>query len=317
MPVEPRRVLLAGRTPAERRRNRAGLRLRDFSITARTRARYELAVGRLVPYLEKQENLQCMDDTICEWIEAQWARGESVNFIADALSGLHFYWPELRGRLREAWRLFKQWRRVETPSRAPPITQLLVRSIVCRAVRLGDLQFACLVALGFHALLRTGEILSLRFCDIEFDLTRGVLSLSGSKSGIRTGTKEAVALRDQVTLQLLDALWTCQRHFPGQTIWPFTAHRSREMFRSHLRFFRVHHFEYKPYSLRRGGATFLLQCGVPLEAILLRGRWKSISVGRLYLQDGLAQLPSLRIPQTDLCRIQEFANESSPTAFWP
>lgn len=88
MPVEPRRVLLAGRTPAERRRNRAGLRLRDFSITARTRARYELAVGRLVPYLEKQENLQCMDDTICEWIEAQWARGESVNFIADALSGL-------------------------------------------------------------------------------------------------------------------------------------------------------------------------------------------------------------------------------------
>ena len=274
-------------------------------------------MGRLLPFLEKQENLDRIDDTICEWIEAQWARGESVNFIADSLSGLHFYWPELRGRLREAWRLFKQWRRVETPSRAPPITQLLVRAIVCRAVQQGDIRFACLIALGFHALLRTGEILALRFCDIEFNQHQGVLSLSASKSGIRTGAKEAVALRDKVTLQLLDAFWTCQRHFPGQRLWPFTAQRFREVFRSHLQFFRLCHFEYKPYSLRRGGATFLLQCGVPLEAILLRGRWKSISVGRLYLTDGLAQIPSLRIPPTDLHRIQQVASESSPTAFWP
>jgi hypothetical protein len=91
----------------------------------------------------------------------------------------------------------------------------------------------------------------------------------------------------------------------------------RDLFQAHLRFFQVCHFQYKPYSLRRGGAAFLLQQGVPLEAILLRGRWKSLSVGGLYLVDGLAQLPSLRIPAVDMKRILSAANESSPTTFEP
>eukprot|EP00435_Cladocopium_sp_Y103_P042764 s872_g11.t2 len=170
MPRAGRRVLLAGKTAEERRKRSKGYRLRDFTIAPKTRARYEQAVGRIVPFLEAQKDLTFLDDVICEWIEAQWARGESVNFIADTLSGLHFYWPELRGQLRVAWRLFKQWRRIEAPSRAPPITVVLVRAIVCRAVQQGDLAFATLIALGFHALLRTGELLSLRFCDLEFDL---------------------------------------------------------------------------------------------------------------------------------------------------
>ena len=121
--------------------------------------------------------------------------------------------------------------------------------------------------------------------------------------------QEAVALRDRSTLQLLYTLWSCQRHFPGQRLWPHSAQAFRTKLQSYFRFFRVAHFGYKGYSLRRGGATFLLQQGVPLEAILLRGRWKNISVGRLYLQDGL--------PDCDLQRIQAFADEVSATAFHP
>jgi hypothetical protein len=73
---------------------------------------------------------------------------------------------------------------------------------------------------------------------------------------------------------------------------------------------------FKPYSLRRG-ATLLLQQGMPLEAILSRGRWKSVDVARLYLEDGLVQLPCLRIPPNDLVRIQLYAFQSSSTAFQP
>lgn len=317
MPGSGRRFLLAGKTAEERRQRRAGFRLRDFSITSKTRARYESAVGRLLPFLEAQQDLTHLDEILCEWIELQWTKGESVNNIADTLSGLHFYWPQVRGALREAWRLFKHWRRVEAPSRAPPLTVLLAKAIISRAVQKGDLCFACIVALAFHALLRTGEVLALRFCDLEFNLTCGVVSLQQSKSGLRSGSQEAVALRDRSTLQLLDTYWACQKHFPGQRIWPHSGQAFRKRLLSYFRFFRVVHFGYKGYSLRRGGATFLLQQGVPLEAILLRGRWKSISVGRLYLQDGLAQLPSLRIPPCDLDRINSFAAEVCPTAFHP
>lgn len=112
----------------------------------------------------------------------------SVNSFADTLSGLHWFWPEIRGALREAWRLFKQWRRVEAPSRAPPLTVLLVKAIISRAVQKRDLSFAVLVALAYHALLRTGEALALRFCDLEFGSRCGVVSLPQSKSGLRTGS---------------------------------------------------------------------------------------------------------------------------------
>ena len=143
MPRAANRVLLAGRTAEERRRRRAGYRLRDFSISPKTRARYEQAVGKILPYLEAQKDLTQLDDIVSEWVELRWTLGESVNSIADTLSGLHFYWPQVRGLLRESWRLFKQWRRIEAPSRAPPLTVLLVKAIVSRAVQKGDLSFAC------------------------------------------------------------------------------------------------------------------------------------------------------------------------------
>ena len=165
--------------------------------------------------------------------------------------------------------------------------------------------------------MRTGEILALRFCDFEFNLKCGVIKLGASKSGLRTGSQESVAIRDTTTLLLLDTLWATSFHFPGQRLWTASGQSFREQFKSYLRFFRVCHLDYKPYSLRRGGATFLLQQGMPLEAILLRGRWKSLSVGRLYLEDGLAQLPSLRIPPCDLLRIHKYADESCPTTFEP
>ena len=38
-----------------------------------------------------------------------------------------------------------------------------------------------------------------------------------------------------------------------------------------------------------------------MDTILLSGRWKSLAVARLYLQDGLAMLPTLRVPPSQIC----------------
>ena len=71
----------------------------------------------------------------------QWARGESVGWIADALSGLHFFWPEIV----KAGECFRSWRRVEAPQRAPPMTTCIAKAIIGRAVDLNNLPFACLI----------------------------------------------------------------------------------------------------------------------------------------------------------------------------
>ena len=317
MPAAQPRILLAGRTRADRRRNRAGIRLRDYTITEQTKRRYEKAVAQILPYLEAQKNLLDLDGILADWVELQWVKGESFTLIADLLSGLHFYWPELRGQLRHSWRLFKSWRRVETPSRAPPLTCDLACAFTAKAVAAGNLSLAALIAIGFHGLLRTGELLKIRFGDLEFNQVCGVLTLHQSKSGLCTGAQEAIAIRDSLVLQLLDTLLSLQSPHPGDLIWPHSGGSFRKEFQKLCEFFDVQHLQFKPYSLRRGGATYLLQMGVALETILVRGRWRSLGVARLYLEDGLAQLPALRTTVPQRQRISRWVNMTPYTAFRP
>ena len=84
---------------------------------------------------------------------------------------------------------------METPARAPPLRVALARAFVTKAVDAGRLALAAMVALGFHCLLRTRELLKIRFKDIEWNNECGVLTLHQSKTGLRTGAQEAVAIR--------------------------------------------------------------------------------------------------------------------------
>lgn len=311
------RLVLAGKTQQERQERRRGIRLRDFSVAEKTRLRYLSAVAKVLLILEQCPCFQDYDLWLCDWIEQQWARGEPLCYISDALSGLHFCMPESKGTLRQAWRMFKDWRKLEAPARAPPITAFLVRAIIARAVQRNRLAFATLIALGFHTLLRTGELMGLQFRDIEFTENCGVLSLHSSKSGLRTGSREVVAIRDKLTLDLVQTLTLVARHHPQDHLWPHSAEFFRVTFQRYLTALEADHLALKPYSLRRGGATLLLQWNMPLEAILIRGRWKSISVARLYLEDGLAQLPTLRLSPLVLKKLQCLASQTSPTAFRP
>eukprot|EP00435_Cladocopium_sp_Y103_P060375 s393_g22.t1 len=303
MPRNLPRVVLAARTRQGRQEQRRGIRLRDYTVTTRTKERYERAVGRILPFLEAQPDLADLDGIVCDYIELQWCRGETVNDIADCLSGLHFFWPHIKGLLRQSWRLFRSWRRVESPQRAPPITVWLVKAIVARAVDCNQLAFATLVALGFHCLLRTGELLALQFKDFECNDSCGVVSLFSSKSGLRTGAEEAVSIRDPLVLNLIRTLSDTQQQFRGQKLWPHSAQSFRNQFEKYMQYFRICHLKMKPYSLRRGGATFLLQEGVSIDVILLRGRWRSLGVARLYLEDGLSQIPKLRMSSLDRERV--------------
>eukprot|EP00435_Cladocopium_sp_Y103_P043076 s1208_g12.t1 len=96
-----------------------------------------------------------------------------------------------------------------------------------RAIDKSDLPFGALLALGFHCLLRTGELLALQFQDLEVTSTCGVVSLRCSKSGVRSGSEEAVAIRDPLVLNVLQTLFAVHFEFPGQKLWPFSAQSFR------------------------------------------------------------------------------------------
>ena len=83
MPRTIPKSVLAAKTRSGRRQQRKGIRLRDFTVTAKTKLRYEIAVSKILPFLEEQPNLQDIDGVVSDWIELEWSRGEAVNAIAD------------------------------------------------------------------------------------------------------------------------------------------------------------------------------------------------------------------------------------------
>ena len=130
-----------------------------------------------------------------DWIELQWCKGETVNNIADCLSGLHWFGNclNLGGEL------------TRPRKKAALLTVPIVCAVIARALELDELAIAALIALSCHYMLpRKGEALALQFKALELGDEVGVCSLySSSKSGLRTGSEEAVSIRDPLVLDLL------------------------------------------------------------------------------------------------------------------
>ena len=56
---------------------------------------------------------------------------------------------------------------------------------------------------------------------------------------------------------------------------------------------RLNDLHFRPYSLRRGGATFWFNQHGSFDRLLVQGRWAAARTARVYLNDGLAQLADL------------------------
>ena len=293
IPGRPR--LLARTTRRERRKQRALINLTDSAISARTQARYYLAIRSLLPILEVTKDLSALDQKVADWVEKQWENGAIISFVSDGLCALHHFEPFTKKLIPTAWKLYKTWRKLEAPNRAPPLTRYILFSMANYALAHDDLVFTGLLLLGFFAMLRTGELLSVRPKDLIINRTRGLVSLRNTKSGQRHSASETVAFDDPFTLDTLTELVALRRaqnlfHVP---IWIQSAANFRDRFQHHLQRFDLKAHYFRPYSLRRGGATDCFQITGSMETVLLKGRWGSSQVSKIYIQDGLSFLPGL------------------------
>lgn len=286
---------LAKTTTAERKAQRKNVILADAAITERTQERYYVALRRLLLTVEKTKHLSHLDDNISDWLERQWERGQTLSFVSDALCGLHHFEPSTKKCIPNTWKLFRTWRKLEAPNRAPPLTLDLVYVLAHHALHHDDLIFAALLLLGFFALLRTGEILNA--CPEHFILgaDEGVLSLPITKTGVRHGAGETIAFDDSFALDAIREAIKL-REFQGLTrvpIWQASPQAFRNRFTFYCRKFDLLHHCFRPYSLRRGGATWTFQSTGSMERALLKGRWNSAQVAKVYIQDGLSKIPSM------------------------
>eukprot|EP00435_Cladocopium_sp_Y103_P039075 s2514_g10.t1 len=199
--------------------------LEDAGLTEKTKTRYYTALRKLLPYFERCENPDTLDDEISSWVKAMWKRGEPLLTIADGLCGLAYFEPWTKKRLPHSWKLYAVWRRIEVPARAPPLTEELVMSMAAFEVDGGRLEMASLMLLGFTCLLRTGELLQLTTADFALGTETGVCSLKNTKTGRRDASNEVVSITDMVTLETVPLLHFHERYKDtARLTWVFRYH---------------------------------------------------------------------------------------------
>ena len=123
-----------------------------------------------------------------------------------------------------------------------------------------------------------------------------IVVLPHTKTSQREGIQQHVVITDSLAVNMVRLLQSRGTH--SGAIFAHSAHQFRKFFDSLLERLSVANLELRPYSLRRGGATYLFQRKIPLDRILLIGRWTSATTAKIYLQDGVSRLSQQRIARS-------------------
>ena len=282
-------------TRTQRVRQRKAVNLHDAGISLKTQQRYYLGLRKLLPVVLKCQNLAHLDEAVADWVQERWEKGDTQYQVSDALCAIHHYEPWVRGKIPQAWKLFSIWRKLESPNRAPPLVASIIHAWAMYAMQHRNLDFAAMILLGFFALLRTGECLQITPRDLMIGENNAIISLSETKSGLRNAAKETVSFDDPIAIEILREVVLLKKraHLDKVPIWPRSPQAFRNQFAHHCSRFDLLQHRFRPYSLRRGGATALFQATGSMEQALLKGRWQSTKVAKIYLADGLSYLPGL------------------------
>ena len=292
---------------AERIFERRDIRLRDVVYAPITRTLYRLAFVQLWSWVGRPppvdvDSARLYDSLLSEFIEHAWSSGMTRGDAGNALSAsVHAYlgFPG-KGRLSESWLLLNAWAKLEAPFRAPPLPALITLALIWLLVRKRRFDCAFLVAAGYDGFLRTGELLNLKNKDVRLDVNfLGAVKLAFTKSGQRHAAFESSVIQDKLVGRLFRMHERPSPHGndPEPYIHPGSASSFYDLYEDGMAWLGVSHLRFKPYSIRRGGATSFYRTCRSMELTLERGRWATVRVGRIYINDGLAKETEMKLPE--------------------
>ena len=294
----PRKRVLESERPEDRAKQRQKLgTLRELTVQPATRQRYTKATDAFLLFLRQEDPRERsrMDPLLCDYLEHLWSSGAGRALACDTLAGLQDLQPNLRNHLPGAWRLLRTWHVNEIPNRAPPLPEHVLHSMAGWAFFKGHVSFGISLILGYYTMLRTGELVGVRSSHMV--ATSGhrqvLVSLGFTKGGKRHGAAESVILGYEPAVKLVRQ-WKLKAS-PSTPLAKNPAHW-RKLFQDCLSALKLESFGFRPYSLRRGGATFWFTKHQSFDKILVQGRWHTQKSARIYLNEGLSVLATMQIP---------------------
>ena len=273
--------------------------LKDLTVQPGTRRRYDRASEAFFSFLQSERielptRKDKLDPLVCEYLEHLWSTGAGRAQANDTVAALQNLQPNLRGHLQGAWRLLKTWAINEIPNRAPPIPEQVMQAMAGWAFFHGHYTFGVSLVIGFYSMLRSGEVMGLRSSNImvSYKEKQALISLGFTKGGKRQGAAESVVLAVEPAFRLVK-----QWKSVATASTPLASSPSnwRSLFSQSLDALGLTRFSFRPYSLRRGGATWWFSKHQNLDRILVQGRWLAQKTARIYLNEGLAMLARTQI----------------------
>lgn len=224
-----------------------------------------------------------------------WSAGEGRALASDSLAALQDKQPNLRGSLSSSWRLLKTWCVNELPNRAPPLPEKALQAMIGYSLFHNMPAFALSLWLGYFGLLRTGEILGIRALHLQQNKPNSpvILSLGLTKGGKRVGAAESVTFGET---EILRRVHQWKSTVAPQTPLTSSPHIWRKTFTDVLHALGFAQFQFRPYSLRRGGATYWFHKHGSFDRLLVQGRWQGQRTARIYLNEGLSLLAETHLP---------------------
>ena len=135
--------------------------------------------------------------------------------------------------------------------------------------------------------------------------TFGVLLLPTTKSGQRFGYAGSVPISDPT---LLDRCMTESfHHAPGDRLVTMAPGQFRRSFADGCLAIGLPDGIWKPYSIRRGGATQHFREHGSLDATCVRGRWSNAKTCRININDSIAAATALRVTDAESETLRTFA----------
>ena len=290
-----RQVVEANSRGARKARRQQLGKLKHLVVQPQTLHRYEKAMKSFLEFL-RWNRLQfpsCFEEAdrlASVFIEELWEEGDSRHFAQDALCALQHFEPQLKRRLLQSWRLIKAWQKHEIPSRAPPFTPLTL-SVLAGWMQTRQPELALALVVAFKGLLRTGELFQVANRHIICNADFVVIHLGKTKMSARKAGSESTSFRSREVSLMLRA-WKSV-HSPDALLVSVSPAVFRVWFAKGLKETGLDSLPYKPYSLRRGGATQVFLETQSYASVCQQGRWASERTTRVYIQDTVALLTSM------------------------
>ena len=130
-----------------------------------------------------------------------------------------------------------------------------------------------------------------------------------TKIGQRTAAFEASVILDPMVPALYRRALAARPAGTAEDFYIFAGSESQfyPLFQKGMEELGVSGMGFRPYSLRRGGATAFYRATCDMPATIERGRWATIRVARIYINDGLAKELELQLTKSILSSLSRRA----------